>query len=526
MTLFLIWMGILSFVLVVYCIFLWRKNRFGSRFKVKLTILFLLFVLIPVIPLTLFVANLMTQSANVLLLPGIGETLETSLSTIRVQLEEKGKQFISQYRDSNEWTETLLRKEGLLSISILDLQNGSLKLRHCVRLPECTIAGVGQPPPELLADMDSTGYSSTMHVFDRQPIVTVCKRQNPLVYVSVFYPVPDYILQSKERITRTLDVYNTLNLLKETIIQKNMIWAFSVLLILGLAVLSVQVSKKLSRGISEPIDQLVQGMRQIAAGDFRVRVHSQAKDELRFLIDSFNRMVGDLYQAQEKLIRAETIAAQQEVARRISHEMKNSLTPMAINLRRIRRLADSRSVDSEMSGLIRTIEEEVNSLQRMSSEFAEFARLPQPELKSIQINEHVQFAIRMAESTYGQIHFRAELESGLPSIKADPDQIKRVLNNLFKNAAEASRENGTVEIFTRLQVSPLKAVVLEIQDHGHGMNEETLQKLSTPYFTTKRKGTGLGLAIVEKIVKDHRGEITVKSQQGKGTLITILFPLP
>jgi nitrogen fixation/metabolism regulation signal transduction histidine kinase len=524
MALFFAWMGILASALTVYCILLWRKNRTGSRFKAKLTILFLLFVLVPAIPLTLFLASLVTQSADLLLLPGIGEALESSLATIRLQLEEKGRQFISTYPDVEAWSPALLTKEGLSNAIVFRMQGDSLIVLDSVRIPECKLPDGWKPPHEQTVVTDSANFASDLRESADGHYIAVFRRLPSFRVIAVCYPVPAHIFQSKEKISRALDVYNTLSLLKESIIRKNMVWAFAVLFILGLAVLSIQVSKRLSRGISEPIEHLVRGMHRIAAGDFNVSVRTGAKDEFRFLVDSFNGMAVDLKQTRENLLRAERVAAWQEVAKRISHEMKNSLTPATLTLRRLRRQMESGSGGSEAQELMKTVEEEMDSLRRMSAEFAEFSRLPQPEKSSVRLNDIVQSAVRMAESSYGGVTFQTDLSRDLPVIEADPEQIKRVIHNLLKNSVEASNRDSVVRVCTRLQDSPKNAVLLEIEDRGEGMNAELLDKLFTPYFTTKSHGTGLGLAIAEKIIKDHNGEITVESEVGKGTRFTVSFP--
>jgi nitrogen fixation/metabolism regulation signal transduction histidine kinase len=525
MALFFVWTGLIALALSAYCLLVWRKNRLGSRFRARLTILFLLFVLVPVIPLNLFIANLLTQSADVLLLPGVGEALETSLGTIRNQLAERGRHFIETYRDPEVWSVELLKKEGVFSAGVFQWKRDSLITQRLFRLPDCGMSPAWKPPREWIREADSASYSSAMHMVNRRQVFTVCRKIRPVVFMAVCYPVPEFVLQSKDRITKALDVYNTLSLLKETIIQKNIIWALAVLLISGLAVLSIHVAKRLSREISEPIDYLVSGMQKVAIGDFDFSIQTQAKDEFRFLIDSFNRMVADLKNTRKQLIRAEKVAAWREIARQISHEIKNSLTPVTITFGRLRRQMERHSEWAEAKELFKTVEEEFSSLERMASEFSEFARLPQPDKKQIRLNEVVLTAIRMAESSFGAIAFQADLDPDLPPFDADPEQIKRVLNNLLKNAAEASKEGGRVRIATRSQAEPEKSILLEIRDNGRGMDAETLSKMFTPYFTTKTGGTGLGLAIIEKIIKDHDGDVSVQSGVGKGTAVTVRFRL-
>jgi nitrogen fixation/metabolism regulation signal transduction histidine kinase len=524
MVLFFAWMVILASALTAYCVLMWRKNRTGSRFKARLTILFLLFVLVPAIPLTLFLASLLTRSAEVLLLPGIGEALESSLSTIRVQLEERGEHFIAAYPDARAWTPALLKREGVSGAVSSLLHEDSLRVQDLIRVPGCGLPAAWRPSRDWIAGADTSDFTSALLESDEGPVLTVYRRLSGSRVIAVFYPVPESTLKSKGKITRALDVYNTLSLLKESIIRKNMIWAFAVLFILGLAVLSAQVSKRLSRGISEPMENLVRGMHRIAAGDFNVTVPTGAKDEFSFLSDSFNGMARDLKQTRENLVAAERTAAWQEVAKRISHEMKNSLTPVTLTLRRLRRHAESGQAGPEAQELLKTVEEEMDSLRRMSSEFAEFSRLPQPVKTAVQLNDLVLSAVRMAESSYAEMAFETDLSADLPAVEADPEQLKRVVNNLLKNSVEASDRLHRVRIQTRFRKSPNPAVLLEIEDMGAGMTAETLEKLFTPYFTTKTHGTGLGLAIAEKIIKDHGGEISVLSEIGKGTRITVSLP--
>jgi two-component system NtrC family sensor kinase len=139
------------------------------------------------------------------------------------------------------------------------------------------------------------------------------------------------------------------------------------------------------------------------------------------------------------------------------------------------------------------------------------------------LNETIRSAVRLSEPAYGAVEIRTRLAHDLPEWAADAEQIRRLLNNLLKNAAEAARTHGWIEVRTAYEPSPVPCIVLEVSDNGEGMDEETLQKALTPYFTTKQRGTGLGLAIVEKIAKDHDGELALKSEKGKGTTVCIRF---
>jgi signal transduction histidine kinase len=170
-----------------------------------------------------------------------------------------------------------------------------------------------------------------------------------------------------------------------------------------------------------------------------------------------------------------------------------------------------------------SIDEELAGLRRLAEEFSEFARLPRAELVPGNLNEVVQMTARLHEASNAdrmQIHL--DLDPELPSRPLDREQIKRLLNNLLKNALEATPPNKRCEvrIVTRLQND---RTVLEIADNGPGLTPEARQHLFEPNFTTKREGSGLGLVMVKRIVEEHGGSIEVESEAGKGTRFRVVI---
>ncbi len=522
MAVFLIWTGITGLLVAVYSLMLWRKNKKQSRFQAKLTVLFLLFILIPTIPLTLFVANVLTQSADMLILPGIGNALETSLATIRSQAEEKGRTFFANHPDPNAWDAQTLREKEILFTGYYRMVRDSICVLKVIRLPECSVPYNWLPNREYFTDTTGAPQPSCMIPSSGETLISVCTKYPDASLGVVGYSVSLSVIKARTEITHALNVYNTMTLLKESIIEKKLIWAIASLLILVLALLAAASAKKLSRGISEPIQDLVEGMHRVASGDFTHEVQTRAKDEIRFLVDSFNTMTRDLQTTREKLFRSEKRAAWQEAARRISHEMRNSLTPIFISLRRIKTVSQSETLPGQLLDNLKTMEEELVSMESMSAAFAEFARLPQPQKSSLNLNDSVKAAVRTLENEAGSVQLKTELSPDPLVLEADKEQVKRMLHNLIKNAIEASSENGTVWIRTRSENNSAHTVV-EVEDHGNGMDRSTLDQLFQPYFTTKKKGTGLGLVIAQKIAEDHFGKITAQSEKGKGTLVRIVF---
>lgn len=521
MIVFLAWIGIAAFLLSIYIIIMWRRNRHRSRFRAKLTILFLLFVFIPTVPLTFFIANLLTRSADILLIPRVGDALNTSLETIKTQIEKRGIQFLQRYEKPADWSLDLLQKEDIHSIGLYRLEGDSVVHIHTLHLSTSSLFQNWTPQQESLRDALSTNRTSSLIPIGEKKVIAVYRILPDSVIAVAGYPVSQVILDAKNEIERAFGIYSTLSLLKETIIRKNLIWGLAVLLVIGLALLSIVTTRKLSQGISEPIQTLVKGMERVADGDLSLQVETRAKDEFRFLVDSFNKMIQDLNVSRQKLIQAERLAAWQEVARQISHEIKNSLTPISISLRRFRGHFAEKDLHPNVSESLQAVEDELRSLAVMAAEFSDFARMPQPQKSPLELNEVVQSVVRLTEPAIGQVKIEMNLSTPLPSINADREQMKRLLNNLIKNAVEASHDTGTVVVTTRRTESVSNRVELEIRDQGDGMDKETMEKIFHPYYTTKKKGTGLGLAIVQKIVEDHNGEITIESQRGMGTRVKV-----
>ena len=524
MTVYLIWIAVALVLLGMYHFFIWRRNRIQTRFRLKLTALFLLFVLIPTVPMTFIVANLVTRGADLLLVPGIGEALNTSLETIKTQAEERGEAFLQAHDDYREWSTELLEEEGVNATGHYRLEGNSLVCLHSICLPTSSRFRRWTPRPETILDVLTTRRISTI-----VPAGEESKQRMMIVYrvladssvTLAAYTIPAYVMDAREEVERAFGIYSTLSLIKESIIQKNLIWALAVLLVVGLALLSIATSRKISQGISEPIQALVGGMRRVADGDLSAQVETKAKDEFRFLVESFNTMTQDLNTSRQKLLKAERLAAWQGVARQISHEIKNSLTPISISLRRFRDHFRDKQLPPSISDSLQAVEEELHSLEAMAKEFSEFARMPRPEKARLDINRVVQSVVHLMKPSCGPVKIAMHLGEELPLIEADREQMKRLLNNIIKNAVEASHNKGTVVVTTRTCDTKGRSVEIEVKDKGEGMDEETLENLFRPYYTTKKRGTGLGLAIVQKIIEDHGGEIFVVSQKGEGTRVRV-----
>lgn len=309
--------------------------------------------------------------------------------------------------------------------------------------------------------------------------------------------------------------------------QKQVLVRNSIFFTLGALLFCLLVGYLLSLSITRPVTELQAAARKMASGSLDVRIPPHGSAEVAELIHAFNRMAQQLMENQQKLLQTERIAAWQEIARHLAHEIKNPLTPIRTSITNLRLSLDStpekfREIFLEAG---ESIVEEVENLRHLADEFARFARLPSPSLRTANLNETIQKALALYQGNVKGVAIRFN-GGELPMCSFDPEQISEVIHNLLQNSVDAVRDSGMIQISTSTaQDLDRKWVCLIVQDNGTGMDKEVRQKIFTPYFTTKQKGTGLGLAIVHRIITEHGGMIHIDSEPGKGTHFEIRFPV-
>jgi nitrogen fixation/metabolism regulation signal transduction histidine kinase len=521
---FLIWIFIIALALGIYSVILWKKSQQRSRFQARLTILFFLFVLIPIVPLTLFVSLLLTQSAEVLFLPGVEGALSESLEVMRLQLEQRGQRFLSCH-------------ENIKTLDLKQLQDAEMVLvREYVFNKESVQVNwqlaVEDSYTNIPVTLSSTDWVSAINGertsvsfdFEKGKLFEAYRVVSNSILVSVCYPVDGRITRARSDIYWALRNYTSLSLLRDTFVQEGLIWGIAVLFILLLVLLAVYVARFISRGISEPIQKIAEAMKQVGTGNLTSRVEVEAKDELGFLVSSFNRMAEELQISRENLQRAERAAAWRDAARRVSHEIKNPLTPIQISMYRLRSsMPEELQTNVDFDQAFRTIMEEINALRRLADEFSQFARMPQISSSNEDVNEIIRSSARLFEAESRKVTFKLNLDPNLKPVQLDRELFKRAIHNLIKNAVEASHKGDSIDLRTSAVKTDDRKIRIDIIDYGQGMTQEVRAHASDPYFTTKKEGTGLGLSIVHRIISDHGGSIEIESEERKGTRISIFI---
>ncbi|MEQ1885030.1 MAG: ATP-binding protein [Bryobacteraceae bacterium] len=230
-----------------------------------------------------------------------------------------------------------------------------------------------------------------------------------------------------------------------------------------------------------------------------------------------------------ELLRAQKAAAWHEVARRIAHELKNPLTPIALSAERIGRILDRGGVSQESQRILREcsriISREVESVKTLVDEFSQFSRFPAAQPVPSDMNQVVRNAMAVFTGRLEGIDLRVELAPELPLVNIDPEQFKRVVVNLVDNAAEAMRDSLVKRLLVRTSLGSNDSIELLIADTGCGISAEDKEKLFLPYFSTKNRGTGLGLAIVSHILNEHGAKVRVEDNRPEGARFYVDVPI-
>jgi signal transduction histidine kinase/uncharacterized membrane protein len=277
--------------------------------------------------------------------------------------------------------------------------------------------------------------------------------------------------------------------------------------------------------IADPVNRLMRATRRIARGDLDARVLATSSDELRRLVDAFNQMADDLQRQRGELERTNRLAAWADMARQVAHDIKNPLTPIQLNAEHLRRvhLDQGKPMGGVIDECVANILGQVRLLRQISSEFSSFAAMPEPRPVETNLADLVNEVVEPYRSGLaGRVEIDTHVPATLPPLMIDRTLIGRALTNVIENALHAMPGGGTLTVDAAL--APERMVQLRVTDTGVGMDTESIAKIFEPYFSTKAIGTGLGLTIAKRNVEANRGLISVTSERGRGTSVTMALP--
>ncbi len=294
--------------------------------------------------------------------------------------------------------------------------------------------------------------------------------------------------------------------------------------------LSTSIAITFASRLTKPIINLIGASDSISKGALDVKVPEvETDEEFRLLNQNFNQMIERLKEQQDKLLINERYEAWESVARKLAHEIKNPLTPIQLSIDSLKEKYKDKlnQQGKDFEKYLETINRQIKEIEKLVNEFSNFARMPRPILKKIDIvkliNKSLDFVKLTSKNALNLI-----ISTNKKLIKGDEDQLNRVFINLIKNSEESFLDQSQKEANFKgnidIEINDNNDyIIIRIKDNGTGITDA--KKAMTPYFTTKKTGTGLGLPIVTKIINEHNGNFSIKNNKNnKGTIVTIALP--
>lgn len=301
----------------------------------------------------------------------------------------------------------------------------------------------------------------------------------------------------------------------------------SIQLLVGLGLLTLfvgVVTSLYARRVLAPLSAVTERANAVARGDLTPRHVIATNDEIGELATTFEGMVAAIKKARADLVHAERLATIGKMAAHITHEIRNPLSSIGLNIELLEEEVAQAGADKEQAQLLAAIKAEVDRLSRIAEQYLSVARRPRPRLQRERVDDLVNELVAFVrpELDRAGVAARVEADEGAVEVSADESQLRQALLNLIRNAREAMPKGG--EVIVRVQRSGPSAVAIMVDDTGAGIPDEARASIFDPFFTTKQRGTGLGLAVTREIIEAHGGSITCEPRSEGGTRFRITLP--
>ena len=518
-----------------------KKNKKGSQTNLRYISIFSLFTVIPSLIVAVFSLILFNFGVQNYFDKQITKAVNNSFDVAKNYLEESKENVLSDvilmsvglnrvsglyYSNPNRF-QTILRSEKILrkidDVYLID-SLGNILLSDVRDITEEFIV----PSDE---DYDEALEGKPVFISDNlENKTTVMTKLTSLVdtylYISrnIDPEILRYLNETEQAVSFYYSVENSQTGIKVTFA---IIYIIVVTLLLFL---STSIAITFASRLTKPIVNLIGASDSISKGALDIKVPElETDEEFQQLNKNFNQMIERLKEQQDKLLITERYEAWESVARKLAHEIKNPLTPIQLSIDSLReKYKDKLNQDSKnFEKYLETINRQIRDIEKLVNEFSNFARMPRPIFKKIDLIQLITKSSDFIKMTSkNSINVIKNTQDKF--IEGDEDQLNRVMINLIKNSEEALEDikqkdpnfKGNIDIEI---VSNNDYITLRIHDNGPGITDA--KKAMTPYFTTKKTGTGLGLPIVTKIINEHNGSFSIKkNKDNKGTIVTISLP--
>ena len=518
-----------------------KKNKKGSQTNLKYISVFSLFTVIPSLLVAIFSLFIFNFGIQNYFDKQITRAVNNSFDVAKNYLEESKENVLSDvilmsvglnrasnlyYSNQNSF-ENIIRSEKILrridDVYLID-SLGNILVSDILDLTEDFVIPSDENYDQALegkAVFVSNNLSNKTTV-----MIKLTSLVDTYLYISrnIDPEILRYLNETEEAVSFYYSVENSQTGIKVTFA---IIYIIVVTLLLFL---STSIAITFASRLTKPIVNLIGASDSISKGALDVKVPDlETDEELKQLNKNFNSMIERLKEQQDRLLINERYEAWESVARKLAHEIKNPLTPIQLSIDSLReKYKNQLSKESqEFESYLQTINRQIKDIEKLVNEFSNFARMPLPVLKKIDL-------IILIKKTIEFIKLGSQNIINLKSkdneifINGDEDQINRVFINLIKNSEEAcselSKKNPNFKGNIDIEIHDNNDYILcRLTDNGPGITDA--KKAMTPYFTTKKKGTGLGLPIVSKIINEHSGKLSIKNKKkSKGILIDITLP--
>ena len=518
-----------------------KKNKKGSQTNLKYISVFSLFTVIPSLLVAIFSLFIFNFGIQNYFDKQITRAVNNSFDVAKNYLEESKENVLSDvilmsvginrasnlyYSNPNNF-ENIIRSEKILrridDVYLID-SLGNILISDVLDMTEDFVIPSDENYDEAL---EGKAVFVSNNLSNKTTVMTkLTSLVDTYLYISrnIDPEILRYLNETEEAVSFYYSVENSQTGIKVTFA---IIYIIVVTLLLFL---STSIAITFASRLTKPIVNLIGASDSISKGALDVKVPDlETDEEFKQLNKNFNSMIERLKEQQDRLLINERYEAWETVARKLAHEIKNPLTPIQLSIDSLReKYKDQISTKSqEFENYLQTINRQIKDIEKLVNEFSNFARMPQPILKKVNLIILIKKTLEFIKlGSHNRINLK--FKDNEIFINGDEDQLNRVFINLIKNSEEACSElskkdpnfkgNIDIEIHNNNDY-----IVCRLTDNGPGITDA--KKAMTPYFTTKKAGTGLGLPIVSKIIKEHSGKLSIKNKKNlKGILIDITLP--
>lgn len=333
----------------------------------------------------------------------------------------------------------------------------------------------------------------------------------------MLYNKYSYIIKNNNKIA-ILNVQGIINT-DAVRMQNYTLLKYYLFIIIFMSVIGGMIAWVVSHNLMNKISSVARRFTKVNMMEVNQHIDYNSKDEMKIIVDSYNRMIDQLEHQNYLLQKQQKEADWRMFARQVAHEINNPLTPLKLNIQNFQRKyrADDVNNEEKVRKLTETVVHYVDMISVIANSFSNYAKLPEKQGEEIDVVEVIKQTVEVF--THNVVNFHSDFEC--LTFKMDRTHFTRVIHNIVKNGLQSNYSR-----YKKVDINLLdkgEKFIIAIKDNGIGISEEDKQKIFQENFTTKSSGNGLGLMMVKNIVEDYNGSIWFESEKDKGTTFFIEF---